>query len=179
VERRREHGAGGPEPAGYPIPVEARTQPHWIEGGYPGNCDWSYAGSPYRGDKHMLIVDADHRLLFETWNTRNPQAPLGGPLIAANGSRTFALVGACGIPATAKAVSANLAVVNPSASGDLVVFPAGIGTPNASTLSFAAGGTRANNTQILVSADGTGRAKIQNNSRGALDLLIDVIGYYE
>src|SRR5450756_744830 len=57
-------------PAGYPIPVEARTQPHWIEGGYPGNCDSSYKSSPCAGDKHMLIVDADHRLLFETWNTR-------------------------------------------------------------------------------------------------------------
>jgi hypothetical protein len=62
-------GAPG-RPAGYPIPVEARTQPHWIEGGYPGNCDSSYAGSPCRGDKHVLVVDKDNRLLFETWNTR-------------------------------------------------------------------------------------------------------------
>ncbi len=62
-------GAPG-RPAGYPIPVEAKTQPRWIEGGYPGNCDSSYAGSPCRGDKHLLVVDKDHRLLFETWNTR-------------------------------------------------------------------------------------------------------------
>ncbi len=62
-------GAPG-RPAGYPIPVEAKTQPYWIEGGYPGNCDSSYAGSPCRGDKHMLVVDKDHRVLFETWNTR-------------------------------------------------------------------------------------------------------------
>jgi hypothetical protein len=62
-------GAPG-RPAGYPIPAEAKTQGHWIEGGYPGNCDASYAGSPCRGDKHVLVVDKDHRLLFETWNTR-------------------------------------------------------------------------------------------------------------
>ena len=62
-------GAPG-RPAGYPIPVEAKTQTHWIEGGYAGNCDSSYAGSPCRGDKHLLVVDKDHRLLFETWNTR-------------------------------------------------------------------------------------------------------------
>jgi hypothetical protein len=55
-------GAPG-RPPGYPIPVEARTQPKWIEGGYPGNAS---AG----GDKHMLIVDRDRRLLFETWDTR-------------------------------------------------------------------------------------------------------------
>ncbi|MHB1047385.1 MAG: hypothetical protein ACYC4P_15380 [Thermoanaerobaculia bacterium] len=55
-------GAPG-RPAGYPIPVEAKAQPKWIEGGYPGNANVS-------GDKHMLIVDRDNRLLFETWNTR-------------------------------------------------------------------------------------------------------------
>lgn len=55
-------GAPG-RPAGYPIPVEARTQPKWIEGGYPGNAGVG-------GDKHMLIVDRDHRVLFETWDTR-------------------------------------------------------------------------------------------------------------
>ena len=46
-------GAPG-RPAGYPIPVEAKTQTHWIEGGYPGNCDSSTAASPCRGDKHLL-----------------------------------------------------------------------------------------------------------------------------
>jgi hypothetical protein len=55
-------GAPG-RPPGYPIPVEARTQPKWIEGGYPGS-----AGTA--GDRHMLLVDRDHRLLFETWDTR-------------------------------------------------------------------------------------------------------------
>jgi len=55
-------GAPG-RPPGYPIPAEAKTQPKWIEGGYPGN---SGAG----GDRHMLIVDTDNRLLFETFATR-------------------------------------------------------------------------------------------------------------
>ena len=64
-----ESDAGAPgRPAGYPIPVEAKTQSHWIEGGYPGNCDSSTP--PCSGDKHMLIVDKDNRFLFETWNTR-------------------------------------------------------------------------------------------------------------
>ena len=50
-------------PPGYPIPVEAKTPPTGIEGGYAGNAGVG-------GDKHMLIVDRDNRLLFETWNTR-------------------------------------------------------------------------------------------------------------
>jgi hypothetical protein len=48
-------------PAGYPIPVGARTQPKWIEGGQPGG------GSS--GDRHMLLVDHDHRILFELYAT--------------------------------------------------------------------------------------------------------------
>ena len=47
----------------YPIPDEAITQPHWIEGGYPGS---SSAG----GDRHMLIVDRDNRHLYELFDLR-------------------------------------------------------------------------------------------------------------
>lgn len=49
----------------------------------------------------------------------------------------------------------------------------------ASMVSFPAGRTRANNAQILLSTDGTGRVAIQNSSGGTLDLSIDVTGYYE
>src|SRR5688572_30695264 len=41
----------------YPIPDEAITQPHWIEGGQPGNEDPG-------GDRHMLLVDVDNRHLY-------------------------------------------------------------------------------------------------------------------
>jgi hypothetical protein len=64
VEFGRESDAGAPgRPAGYPIPEEAKTQPHYIEGGYPGNGSVS-------GDRHMLLVDRDHRILFELYHTR-------------------------------------------------------------------------------------------------------------
>jgi hypothetical protein len=64
IEYGSESDAGAPgRPAGYPIPEEAKTQAKWIEGGYPGNA------SP-GGDRHMLIVDRDHRILFELYHTR-------------------------------------------------------------------------------------------------------------
>jgi len=47
----------------YPIPDAAITQPHWIEGGDPGNIDDT--GSI---DRHMLIVDRDNRFLYELYN---------------------------------------------------------------------------------------------------------------
>lgn len=56
--------AGAPgRPPGYPIPSEAKTNVKWIEGGFAGNANPS-------GDKHVLIVDRDNRLLFELWNVR-------------------------------------------------------------------------------------------------------------
>lgn len=58
-----ESDAGAPgQPPGYPIPDEARTQPNYIEGGLPGG------GSS--GDRHLILVDRDRWLLFETWATR-------------------------------------------------------------------------------------------------------------
>jgi len=55
-----ESDAGAPgAPAGYPIPVAARTQAKWIEGGNPGGCT--------DNDCHMLLVDRDHRVLFELY----------------------------------------------------------------------------------------------------------------
>jgi hypothetical protein len=62
-----ESDPGAPGEPGYPIPAEASTEPGLIEGGEAGG-----GGS---GDRHLLIVDRDRRLLFETWATRwNPSA---------------------------------------------------------------------------------------------------------
>jgi uncharacterized repeat protein (TIGR01451 family) len=47
----------------YPIPVEAQTTPHWVEGGAPATVD-ERADS----DRHLLIVDVDNKLLYELYN---------------------------------------------------------------------------------------------------------------
>jgi hypothetical protein len=47
----------------YPIPDEAISQAHWVEGGDPGNVDLRSSG-----DRHLLIVDRDHRYLYELFN---------------------------------------------------------------------------------------------------------------
>jgi hypothetical protein len=62
-----ESDAGAPGLPGYPIPDEARTQPHYIEGDEPGG------GSS--GDRHLLILDRDRWLLYESFATEwNPLA---------------------------------------------------------------------------------------------------------
>lgn len=54
-------GAPG-RPVGYPIPNVARTQPNHIEGGV--------AGGGASGDRHLILIDRDNLLLYETWATR-------------------------------------------------------------------------------------------------------------
>ncbi len=56
-----ESDSGAPGLPGYPIPDEARTQPHYIEG--------DVIGGGTSGDRHMLIVDRDRWLLYETFAT--------------------------------------------------------------------------------------------------------------
>ena len=61
VEYGDESDSGAPGgPAGYPIPLEARHQSQWIEGGYPGAAKVS-------GDRHMLLVDRDQGILYELY----------------------------------------------------------------------------------------------------------------
>ena len=47
----------------YPIPNEAITQAHWVEGGDPGNIDLRSSS-----DRHLILVDRDNRHLYELFN---------------------------------------------------------------------------------------------------------------
>lgn len=47
----------------YPIPPEAVTQPHWIEGGPAGNVDLRNSN-----DRHLLIIDCVNKHLYELYN---------------------------------------------------------------------------------------------------------------
>lgn len=63
VEYGDESDDGAPGlPAGYPIPLAARTTAGYIEG--------NVAGGGSSGDRHMLLVDRDRWLLFELYHTR-------------------------------------------------------------------------------------------------------------
>jgi len=55
-----DHATGRSVPF-YPIPDEAIAQPYWIEGGPAGNQNPG-------GDRHMLIVDRDNRVLYELFD---------------------------------------------------------------------------------------------------------------
>jgi hypothetical protein len=62
VDYGDESDAGAPGLPGYPIPDEARTNPNVIEGGV--------AGGGTSGDRHLLLIDRDRWMLYESFATR-------------------------------------------------------------------------------------------------------------
>jgi hypothetical protein len=105
---------------------------------------------------------------------------VGAVPLAAGEVRRFVAPGTCGIPAGASAVSANVTVTGSSAVGTLVVYPGDLAVPpNAETLRFRAGQTRANNTIYGLASDGSGSFLVQNRSASAAHVILDVNGYFE
>jgi IPT/TIG domain len=102
----------------------------------------------------------------------------GGPALAAFSTRTFALAGSCGVPATAVAVAANLTVVSGGA-GYFAAFPADVVNPGNRNVSFGAGQTRAANAILAVASDGTASVSVANVSAGANEFILDVSGWFE
>jgi hypothetical protein len=112
-------------------------------------------------------------------DTRLAAGALGGPPLAPLATRVFVLSGTCGIPSGARAVSANVTVTAPQATGDLRLYRAGSAAPLASTINFRTGQTRANSALLGLSLDGTGSFAVQNDAAGTVDLVVDVNGYFK
>ena len=76
-------------------------------------------------------------------------------------------------------MSVNVAVTQETGSGHLTVYPADKTQPLVSNINFNAGQTRANNTVLSLSSDGTGRVNVVNGSGGTTHVVIDVNGYFQ
>jgi PQQ-like domain len=112
-------------------------------------------------------------------DTRRSAGPFGGPALQGNGvRRMFALAGQCGVPADAKAVAANVTVVQPAAGGDFRVGPSGV-ADTTSTINFHAGDVKANNALISLTGDPLGAVWVESDTAGTANLLIDVSGYFK
>lgn len=110
-------------------------------------------------------------------DTRGPAGPTGGPSLAANATRTFQLAGACGVPASAKAIALNATAVAPGSSGFVTVYPGGGSAPSTSTLNLSAGKTRANNAIVAVGPNASLAVFLSGGAD--LHLILDVVGYFE
>jgi glucose/arabinose dehydrogenase/PKD repeat protein len=111
-------------------------------------------------------------------DTRDPAGPLGGPALEAQTTRTFALQGACGIPASARALALNVTVTGASVDGHLRLHPSDELAPSSSTVNFEAGQTRANNAVARLGTDG-GLSVFCSTVSGTVHVILDVVGYFE
>jgi hypothetical protein len=141
----------------------------WVDAG-GGYCAMSFAANP---SKFHTVTPC--RLI----DTRNPNGPAGGPALQPSQIRTFALAGSCGIPSTATSLSVNVTVTQPTAIGNLVLYPANQGVPQTSVINYVAGQTRANNAVLGVSADGTVSVSVVEVSAGTVQFVLDVNGYFQ
>jgi hypothetical protein len=165
-------------------PISRSSAPPWglfhqnarRTGVAPGTAACSGACTPPAGALDFFTL-APCRLV----DTRNPNGPLGGPALASGAVRTFTLAGACGIPASARALALNVTVTQPAGGGFVRFSPGGCSPLNVSTLNFAAGQTRANNAILPLANDGSGTLSVNAAvaGGGSLHLLIDVDGYFQ
>ena len=111
-------------------------------------------------------------------DTRGAPGVSGAPSLLPASERIFHVAGSCGVPAAAKAVSANVTVVA-SAAGYLALYPGDAGDPGSSAVNFSAGQTRANNAVLPLAGDGTGTVAVKNGSLGPAQLILDLNGWFQ
>jgi hypothetical protein len=109
-------------------------------------------------------------------DTRNAAGPLGGPSLAAQGTRSFPILGSsCGVPASAQAYSLNFAAVPKGpALGFITAWPAGQQQPLVASLNDPTGTVLSN--AVVVPAGANGAVSVFTTD--ATDLVIDVNGYF-
>jgi hypothetical protein len=112
-----------------------------------------------------------YRLLDTRVGRGAPQAKLGP-----GGQLDLQVLWLGGVPDQGvSAVVLNVTVTNPTQAGYLTVWPTGVARPTASSLNFTAGWTGAN--MVTVGVGDGGKVSIFNAS-GSVDVIADVVGYY-
>jgi hypothetical protein len=117
--------------------------------------------------------------LFDTRKDEGPDA--AAPALDPGETRVFSVVARCGLNASVvRALSVNQTVTQPTANGELVVYRGGLATvPDTSSVSFAAGKTRANNGILELSRAGNGTIRVHNRSAGTVHFILDVNGVFK
>jgi hypothetical protein len=108
-------------------------------------------------------------------DTRNAIGSFGGPSLAGNTSRTFALPASpCNLPATAQAYSLNLTAVPQVPLGFLTAWPTGQTQPGTANLSSTTGTVTASGAIVPAGTSGSINVFASNTT----DLVIDADGYF-
>jgi Beta-propeller repeat len=172
VDSARNAYVAGQTTNGFPVPSGS------IQPAYGGGTDDAFVvklGDPGGGwpPSPLSFYTVAPCRVFDSRDT----APL-----ANNDLRLLPVAGRCGIPASAKTISANVTVVSHDAgAGSLWLFPGNLPRPSgyALTLPFYVS-VRAENAMLLLACDGSGTiAASPSMSQGTIDLILDVNGYFQ
>lgn len=117
--------------------------------------------------------------LFDTRFAEGPDA--AAPALAPGETRVLSVGTRCGLTASmVRALAVNQTVAQPAATGDLVLYRGDVATvPIASSVSFTAGKTRANNGVLELSKFGDGTFRVHNRSTGTVHFILDVSGVFK
>jgi hypothetical protein len=108
-------------------------------------------------------------------DTRNPNGPLGGPIISGGTSRSFTVPSSsCGIPSSALAYSLNVTVVPPGPLNFLTIWPTGQPQPPVSTLNSLDGRIKANAAIVVAGTSGAVNVFVSDPSH----VILDINGYF-
>lgn len=103
------------------------------------------------------------------------EAGQGAPVMAAQETRNFGVVGTCGIPADAKAYSMNVTVVPPAGLSFLTLWPAGQTKPFVSTLNSFLGRVVANAAIVPAGTGGQVSVFVTDQTH----VILDINGYFK
>jgi hypothetical protein len=108
--------------------------------------------------------------------TRSPTGPPGAPPLTGGADGTFRSPGPCGIPGTARSLSANVTVTGAPASGALRLDAAGAARPATSSIHHRPAKTGANSATISPGAGGN-FATHSDPGSGTARVIVDVNGH--
>jgi hypothetical protein len=123
-----------------------------------------------------IIPAGDNGMSYYTITPCRVLDTRSGPPVG-TGDRTIPIAGLCGVPASAKAVSLNIAVTGPTAAGFVKLFPAGAVVPSTAAINFSAGQTRTNNG--IYGLGTAGAIVARAGPTASTHLILDVNGYFE
>jgi hypothetical protein len=112
------------------------------------------------------------RILDTRNGTGAPHAPLG-----ASGTLGLKVEGVGGVPSTGvTAVTLNLTVVSPTATGFITAYGDGSARPTTSSVNFVTG--QVVNNLVIAPVGSDGKVDLYNGALGTVDLVADVSGYF-
>jgi uncharacterized repeat protein (TIGR01451 family) len=103
---------------------------------------------------------------------------VGGALVSGTPA-VVSMQGSCGIPVTARAVAFSVAVVQPTGSGYLTLYPSDQSAPAVSTITFSSNQVRSNNGIVRLGTDGNIKILPLVSGGGSVNVVIDVAGYFD